>query len=411
MGAAEAREEGIVKGWSLPLLLVVSLAAGPGRGQDVSGGGYLDLRLSNSGAERAGVDGGPGKTRFGDDGTAVHLAEIALYGNLQLTEDLMGFADLRYEPSQRTAVDLVESYLRYRPISLTPWRWSVKAGAFFPPISEENTAPGWTSPWTLTPSAINAWVGEELRTIGAEGKAEWRGESDRFEAEFALFGWNDVAGVELADRGWAMTDRVTGLFDRLRLPNALASKSKPTVWRLPFTEIDDSPGWYAGVSWRHEDWGKLDLIYYDNEADPHAFDREYAWHTRFVGAGTTTGFGPVTVLAQVMSGTTSIDTEGDEAYDTDFQAAYLLLGYRIGEWRLAARADVFATEAQNHDAGSRLSEHGTSQTLAVSWAPSEYVKLTLEGLRVDSWRTQRLAYGLSPGQVDHQIQLGAKFSF
>jgi len=411
MGPPDARE-GIMKRLVLPLLLVTSLAAEPGRSQDVSGGGYLDLRLSNSGAERAPIDGGPGKTRFGDDGTAIHLAEVALYGNLQITEDLLGYADLRYEPSQRTAVDLVESYLRYRPVSLTPWRWSVKAGAFFPPISEENTAPGWTSPWTLTPSAINSWVGEELRTIGAEGKVEWRGESDRLEAEVAAFGWNDVAGVELADRGWAMTDRVTGLLDRLRLPNAVASKNKPgAARRMPFTEIDDSPGWYAGLSWRHEDWGKLDLLYYDNEADPHAFDREYAWHTRFVSAGATTGFGPVTVLAQVMSGTTTIDPDGDEAYDTDFQAAYLLFGYRIGDWRVAARADVFATEAQNHDAGNRLSEHGTSQTLAVSWAPIEYVKLTLEGLRVDSWRTQRLSYGLSPGQVDHQVQLGAKFMF
>jgi len=49
--------------------------------------------------------------------------------------------------------------------------------------------------------------------------------------------------------------------------------------------------------------------------------------------------------------------------------------------------------------------------LAVSWAPIDYLKLTLEGLRVDSFRLQRLSYGLSPGQVDHQIQLGAKVSF
>jgi hypothetical protein len=393
-------------------LLAAALAVGPARAQDVSGGGYLDLRLSSSGAERAAIDGGPGKTRFGDDGTGLHLAEAALYGNVQVTEDLLAFADLRYEPSQRSAVDLLESYLRYRPVSLTPWRWSVKAGAFFPPVSEENTAPGWTSPWTLTPSAINSWVGEELRIIGSEGKVEWRGEADHIEAEVAVFGWNDVAGVALAERGWVMTDRVTGLFDRLRLPNALASANRPgAIWREPFTEIDDSPGWYAGLSWRHEDWGKLDLLYYDNEADPHAFDREFAWRTRFVSLGATTGIGDVTILAQAMSGTTTVNPEGDEDYDTDFQSAYLLAGYRMGEWRLAARADLFATEAQNHDPGLRLSEHGTSQTVALSWMPLDHVKLTLEGLRVDSWRTQRLSYGLSPGQVDHQVQLGAKFMF
>ncbi len=397
----------------LALSLVVAglLVAGPGRGQDLSGGGYLDLRMVNTGSERAPVDGGPGKTRYGDDGTVVHLAEAALYGNLQLTEDILVFADVRYEPSQRTAVDLIESYVRYRPLSLSPWRWSVKAGAFFPPVSEENTSPGWTSPWTLTPSAINSWVGEELRTIGAEGKVEWRGESDRIEAEVAVFGWNDTAGVALADRGWAMTDRITGVFDRLRLPNALSTGGKGAVWREPFSEIDNSPGWYAGVSWKHEDWGKLDLLYYDNEANPSAFDQEYAWHTRFISAGTTTGVGPVTILAQVMSGTTTINPEGDEDYDTDFQAAYLLLGYRLGRWRVAARADFFATEARNYYAPMRLSEHGTAQTLAVSWAPIDSLKLTLEGLRVDSWRTQRLSYGLSPGQVDHQIQLGAKLSF
>jgi len=394
---------------ALPLLLAGLLVAGAGRAQDLSGGGYLDVRLVNTGSERAPVDGGPGKTRYGDDGTALHLAEAALYGNLQLTEDVLVFADLRYEPSQRTAVDLIESYVRYRPLSLSPWRWSVKAGAFFPPVSEENTSPGWTSPWTLTPSAINSWVGEELRTIGAEGKVEWRGESDRLEAEVAVFGWNDAAGAAIADRGWAMTDRITGVFDRLRLPNALSFPGKGAVWREPFTEIDNSPGWYAGVSWKHEDWGKLDLLYYDNEADPSAFDREYAWHTRFISAGTTTGIGPVTVLAQVMSGTTTISPGGDENYDTDFQSAYLLLGYRLGQWRFAARADFFATEAQNYDL--RLSEHGTSQTLAVSWTPNEHLKLTLEGLRADSWRTQRLSYGLSPGQVDHQIQLGAKVMF
>ena len=384
----------------------------PATAQEFSAGGYADFRLGADSAQKSALDGGFGKLRYSGDGTGGHLAEAALYGRVQLTSEISAHVELRHDPDQRTPVDLMEAYLRYRPVSLSPWRWTVKAGAFYPPVSLENTAPGWTSPWTLTPSAINSWVGEELRTIGAEGKVEWRGESDKIEAEVAVFGWNDAAGAAMADRGWVMTDRVTGLFDRLRLPNALATKARPgAVWRLPFTEIDDSPGWYAGVSWRHEDWGKLDLLYYDNEADPSAFDKEFAWHTRFISAGTTTGIGPVTILAQVMSGTTTINFEGDENYDTDFQAAYLLLGYKMGDWRFAARADFFATEATNYDAPVRLSEHGASQTVAVSWAPIEYLKLTLEGLRVDSWRTQRLSYGLSPGHVDHQIQLGAKVSF
>jgi len=309
-------------------------------------------------------------------------------------------------------VDLLESYVRYRPLSMSPWRWSVKAGAFFPPVSEENTAPGWTSPWTLTPSAINSWVGEEVRIIGAEAKAEWRGESDKLEAEVSLFGWNEPAGVLLADRGWALTDRVTGLFDRLRLPDTAAFRpGAGAVWREPFREIDNHPGYYAGLSWRHEDWGKVDLLYYDNDADPSAFDHEFAWHTKFLSVGGSTNFGQLTVLSQAMFGKTQIAPEGDETYDTDFTSAYLLLGYRFGEWRIAARGDIFATASTDKDPDVRASEHGTAQTVAVSWQPSEYLRLTLEGLRVGSFRVQRLSYGLSPGQVDHQVQLGVKFMF
>ena len=54
------------------------------------------------------------------------------------------------------------------PAAAGPVSWSVKTGAFFPTISLENDDLGWTSPYTLTPSAINSWIGEELRTIGSE---------------------------------------------------------------------------------------------------------------------------------------------------------------------------------------------------------------------------------------------------
>ena len=69
---------------------------------------------------------------------------------------------------QRSGVDALEAYARYSPQTSGDWQWSVKAGAFFPPISLENTEVGWTSPWTLTPSAINSWVGEEVKVVGGE---------------------------------------------------------------------------------------------------------------------------------------------------------------------------------------------------------------------------------------------------
>ncbi len=50
----------------------------------------------------------------------------------------------------------------------------MKSGAFFPTISLENDDLGWASPYTLTPSAINSWIGDELRSIGSEATMRWK---------------------------------------------------------------------------------------------------------------------------------------------------------------------------------------------------------------------------------------------
>src|SRR5207344_2211485 len=107
-------------------------------------------------------------------------------------------------------------------VSTPGWLWSVKLGAFFPPISLENESTGWTSPWTLTPSAIDSWVGEELRTIGAEFHFEHRGRTGTFEGGAAAFASNDPAGELLATRGWSRGDPASGWNSSLREPDVFA---------------------------------------------------------------------------------------------------------------------------------------------------------------------------------------------
>ena len=127
----------------------------------------------------------------------------------------------RAEPRQRTGVDRAGrlSHLASAPRGRVSW--SLKTGAFFPTISLENDDLGWTRPYTLTPSAINSWIGEELRTMGSEGIVRF--DTDRC-GTLSLIGaldcCNDPAGVLIADRGWAMDDRPSGLFERVRLPDA-----------------------------------------------------------------------------------------------------------------------------------------------------------------------------------------------
>ena len=152
-----------------------------------------------------------------------HALGGALAAHVQLAPAWLASAQVQVLPDQRHPLDLLDASLRYRPVSTTAWRWSVRAGAFFPPISLENAGVGWTSPWTLSPSAIDTWVGEELRTIGSEVRIEHRGQTRTVELLAAVFTRNDPAGELLSSRGWALGDFTSGLNASLREPDALSS--------------------------------------------------------------------------------------------------------------------------------------------------------------------------------------------
>ncbi len=229
---------------------------------------YGDLRLVAPPSTGAYLDGELGKLRYGDDDGAFQPGDLVGEGRARISPELMVTATARANAEYGPAVDLLEAYARYSPVSANRWHWSVKVGAFFPPLSLENDQVGWTSFWTITPSAINSWVGEELRVIGAEGTLEWRRDSGTLTLIGAVFGDNDPAGVMIADRGWTFDDRVAGLFEHERLPDAAAFDAPPPAYAHLFTEIDGRPGWYLDLSWEPADIGGFEIMRYDNEADP-----------------------------------------------------------------------------------------------------------------------------------------------
>jgi len=401
----------------LAALILVGSAQSAGAA-DFSFDGYADFRLIMPSKEVGWLDGGLGKLRYGADQNSreFRIAEVVGQGVVQITPGLMAMAVVRYAPEQRTFLDFVEAFVRWRPVSTTPVRFSLEAGAFFPPISLENTEIGWTSPWTLTPSAINAWVGEELRTIGAEATVEWRRPTGTASAYVALYGWNDPTGVLLNRRGWAIHDQWTGLIDRPRLPDIFALTRRPPepipqrTWE--FVEIDKRIGYYAGASWDETGIGHLDLLYYNNEADPTAEIEEYdtyAWQTSFWNIGLSTEIGPVTLLAQGMRGYTFFQPSPTFWSRTWFESAYLLAGWDISEsWRLAGRAEVFSTNELRPGTGMPLSEHGHAFTVALNWLPNDWVRVTTEYIRLESTRQQRTRGGLPAYAAEDQFQLSVR---
>lgn len=397
-------------------LLLPPLAS---QAQDYTLRGYLDGRLVTAPSEPSWTNGGLGKTRYGGGGTALHFGGAALVGTAQLTPSVLALASVQAQDSDRPTIDVLEAYLRWRPVSTTRWRGSVQAGLFFPPVSLENDAIGWTSPWTLTPSAINSWVGEELRAVGVEARIERRGEASNWELRGALFQRNAPAGNLLAIRGWSVSDLAYGLGSRLREPDAYVREEgdEPPRRYDPFRRIGNQWGNYAQLTWRAPGWARVSLMHYDNHADPSASvsyaggDRLYAWRTYFWSLGASADTGAITWMAQAMDGDTTIEPLAGLSFTTHFRAAYLLAGWNRGAWRPALRLDHFSTRAPADGPDLRGGEHGNALTAALNWRPRDWLRLTLEALRIDSRRTERAEAGLPVHAIDHQLQLSARLYY
>lgn len=395
-------------------LLFACMSCSPARAQDFAVGGYVDARLVAAPAEASWTQGGLGKSRYGDGGVQARSGGAALVGTAQLTPALLALANVQWHASDKPSVDVPEAYLRYRPVSTTPWRWSLQAGTFFPPVSLENDAIGWTSPWTLTPSAINSWVGEELRATGAQFRLERRGATGNWQLRTALFQRNDPAGNLLAIRGWSLSDLTYGIGSRLREPDAMVREegAQPPRRYDPFRRIGHHWGSYTDVTWRASGGARISLMSYDNHADPSGHvpyaggDRLYAWRTAFWSLGAVADSGPITWIGQAMDGHTVIEPVAGRAFDTRYRASFLLAGWNRGAWRPALRLDRFSTRAR-----FRGGEHGHAITACLNWRPHDWLRFTAEWLHIDSSRADRVEYGLPPHATIDQLQVGARLYY
>ncbi|MEJ0059598.1 MAG: hypothetical protein WDM79_08535 [Terricaulis sp.] len=171
--------------------------------------GFIDFRAAASDSEQSWTDDGFGKTRFsGDDGDVAFdgLAQGMLIWRPHLTWNVDGYVTLQADTEGRPAIDVVEAFASYRGAPSDGWRFSGRAGLMYPPVSLEHDGPGWTPTDTITPSAINSWIGEEVKIVGVEASARRRFETQEFAATLGLFGFNDTSGTLLAYRGWALGD-------------------------------------------------------------------------------------------------------------------------------------------------------------------------------------------------------------
>jgi len=370
--------------------------------------GDLDVRWVRATGEPSFMNGGQGILRFDPEHEGLELGRAFLAPTWRIADIVSLHAVIdTYGDHNRNPVDISEFYLSVRPFPTGPVSFRARVGAFYMPVSLENRGIGWTDVYSITPSAVNSWIGQEFRTIGAEMEARWRGASRGYLGDFALigaaYGWNDPAGALLAERGFTLSDRPSTLFGYLGSP--------PLGF---YHEIDRRPGYYGGVTWRHHDRLEIRALRYDNRGDPTASTHSgfYAWRTRFSSLGAR--FEPDshwTLIAQALDGNTAVGGGDDPQFNMRFRAAFALATYEWGRQRLTGRYDQFHTHQLSGFLGPPHSQDGHAWTVAWTYDLGEHWQFVSEWLRAVSSFPPRLALDEPVMQTQTQLQLAARYHF
>src|SRR4051794_39748839 len=275
-----------------------------------------DVRVVAVDGEKSWVGGGFGKLRSSGSGNDIRVRPQLGNANLiwqpQFTWSLSAVVVGSLQGGERTEAGLSQAYLSFKPMRGQKIAFSARAGLMFPPVSLEHEGADWHVKDSITSSAINSWIGEEVRPVAVEGTLAANLGEHKLRATAAVMAANDTAGTLLTFRGWALHDRMTLAFRRQPLPPL---DEEIGTYQAPFTHplVDlepgfaHRPGYYAKLVWQPPIPVRLELFRYDNRANPEAVDAnlEWGWRTQFDHIGVVADLGSGTELKlQAIDGRT-----------------------------------------------------------------------------------------------------------
>lgn len=277
--------------------------------------------------------------------------------------------------AQRGRVGVVEAFLEQNQ-SVGNDRLHLMEGAFFLPTSRENVDSLWENPYTITSSALNSWLGEELRPLGVD--LSWRHplqSAGALTMGGTVFRGNDTFGALVIDRGWALRDDWAVLGEHIPVTStAVTSVSAETDHRL---------SWAGRGKWSNDD-GSLQVTHIDNRSEAERYGDLAGWATRFNIIGGNYTWRDWTAVAESGIGTTAIEgSRGRRSFD--LRTSYLLLSRKIATFRASVRGDQFESGAK----------HGHALTAAVFWEPRGRLRTGVEGITANGQRRMELEFRYS----------------
>ena len=385
---------------------------------------WVDVRAVSSNGEPSwrkidGEGGGFGKLRYGHE-TKVDIAQAAINWKPRLTDTVTAYVLAQYTPGSLTEFGVSEAFVKWKPVPTSDLRWSVRFGQMFPPVSMEHDGAGWSVSRTLTPSAINSWIGEEVLVDGLELNVRRHIAGQEFGLTGAVFTGNDTSGTILSWRGWALHDVASDRKTRLPLP----SGDNQGWYRLfgdyqagftePMAEVDGRVGDYLRLDWRPPAPVAFNLEFYANHADPQSVrHNQWGWDTTFWNLGVQAKPAARTeVLMQYMKGETGMGWQvgnGLWVIDTHYDSGYLLVSQALERGaRLTGRVDYFAVKDLSKRTIDDNTDKGYAATVAYLRPVGAHLDLAVEAMNVQSNHPARLTHALASQQSQTQLQIALK---
>jgi hypothetical protein len=373
------------------IAFLLSAAATTAGAQSLQFHGYVAAREIYVNAQPSWLQGGVGRFDVGADSPDDH--RFVNVDSAQLGLDWMPatwfllHADgvVRHEQSGSIGkkAGIVQAYA-----DIYNEHFRIRAGEFWLPTSRENTDPLWTSKYTITYSALNSWMAQEVRPIGAD--FQWS-PSFYITVGGTAFRGQDTMGTLIANRGFTLGNYLAVYNENLPTPEPASTR--------PFGEdLDGRNGYSERIRVSIPERAMLQVTHIDNRATiaPTDVKGQEPWLTRFNIVSAEVGANADTTLAgEWAHGSTEVGFPGG-SFTMDFDTAYLLASHKFGHERISGRIERFSTRNDVHVVPDGARENGHAWTVAWMHEANAHTRTGIEYVRVDGDRPGAATF-FSPG--------------
>ena len=390
--------------------------------------GQISLNAAHADSSESWLSGGLGRFATGPDafnedkmGGSIQSAHLgwSYKHSSGVGAFVHAIARIESDHEQGKELGLTQWLINYRPIETANRRLTLTAGQFFLPTSMENVETLWTSPYTITSSAISSWIAEEFRPIGLD--IDYRiGEPGAMGWTLGgtLFGGNDSLGALLAWRGWSSSNRFSVLSESLPLPDLLSLSdagdfhTQRDDGTKPFgSDLDGRVGWSLRAGWQGNNDFKLRATWVDNRGDRELHRGQYAWDTHFGLLGFEWLFADNwTFASELIRGNTRMGP-GSTIVNVDFESAYFLASRVAGDYRLSLRVERFKNTDLDSTVDDLNDDYGNILTLAWFWEGHPAWRIGIEYTAISSERIRVLTDGVFEDRDGDLVSLQLRYSF